>query len=101
MPEMPAPWYTGTYTPAQRAMVAGFILHFRRGFLDASASAGAPAADQIPPWRDETRRYYRDAESVTRFLLYWIGYPVARDQMWEPFNDAYFPGAGPIGGIAP
>lgn len=85
--------------------MAGFILHFRRGFLQAAESSGVAAAQQIPEWSAETVRYYQDAEAVTRFLLYWIGYPVAKGQMWSPFYDAVYPPVGfswltPQGGVS-
>lgn len=90
----PAPLYTGDFTAEERAMVAGFLLHFRRGFLQAADSVVSPGTAAIPGWSGSTRLYFEHAESVTRFLLYWIGYPVKKGLMWEPFYDAVYPPVG-------
>lgn len=89
-----APLYTGDFSDDERSLIAGFILHFRRGILQAAESVGAEAAQQLPEWSARSQAYFANAESVTRFLLYEIGYPVQKGQMWSPFYDAVYPSTG-------
>ncbi len=72
------------YNDTQKAYIAGFLLHYRDGILEALRSVNDPVTDQIPNWAELMRRYYQDAESVTRFLLHWTGYDVQKNEGWSP-----------------
>lgn len=83
------PQYQLNPTPQERSLIAGFLLHFRAGFLQAEATMSDPKAARFTTWADPVRLYYSHAESVSRYLLDKIGYPVERGQMREDFIDAF------------
>jgi len=82
---LPVPPYP--YDDETRAIIAGYLLHHRAGTLDALRSVGHPIAGQTEGWAEGNYHYYQAAESYSRFLLYWLGYPVQRNQMYEPPAD--------------
>jgi hypothetical protein len=75
------------YTPAQAALIAGFLIHHRAGLLTAMQTLGEPEADSAPAWADPVRAYWTNAEQYSRFLLWAIGYPVGRDVNYVPPED--------------
>lgn len=84
-----APVIQDVYTDGQRAYIAGFLIWYRAGMLKALESVSSDAARAIPGWQRQQIRYYQDAESVTRYLLYECGYPVAKDENWDPDYGGY------------
>lgn len=86
-----APVYTGVFNRHQRAMIAGFLLHHRAQVLSALQSLSDPATLAIPEWAGPTRAYYEAAEAYSRKLLWEIGYPVDKNQMYGELLDAYNP----------
>lgn len=83
MPQL-APVVKDQYTDEERAVIAGYLLRQRAGTLQALASSDRYATldNGYAPVRQQ--RYYRDAESYSRFLLYWIGYEVQKGQLYNP-----------------
>lgn len=78
------------WTAEDYRVIAGFLLYFRAAILQAKASVNDPAFD-VPVLKPENiRDYYDDAESVTRWLLSYTPYPVAKGQLWNP-NSQYYP----------
>lgn len=71
-------------TGRDRALVAGYILHYREMILSALEFGALADPTLLPEWLNPTMDYYQRAEEVTRWLLWWTGYRVARDQMWDP-----------------
>lgn len=81
MPQF-APVVKQTYTDEERAIIAGYLLRQRAGTLEALASAKVSVTLYEVDYSINQRRYYRDAESYSRFLLYWIGYETPKDQLY-------------------
>lgn len=72
------------YTDEQRSLIAGFLLHFREGTLKALASLGSVKAGITSGMAEAEYRYYVHAEAYSRQLLFYVGYPVAKDEMYAP-----------------
>jgi hypothetical protein len=72
-----------TYTPAERAIIAGYLIRMRGGTLRALASVGSATQGETSGWAEGNQRYYRDAERYSRYLLYWAGYIVAKGENYE------------------
>lgn len=72
------------YTGDERALIAGYILHMREGILKAADSTGSPPAGSTLDWGEGSYNYWENAEAVTRWLLYWIGYPVRKGKLYVP-----------------
>jgi len=81
---LPPPTIPDTYTDAERALIAGYLLHHRAGTLQALSSCSSIPAEIDGGSMATCGRYYRDAEAYSRFLLYWIGYPVGKGRMYAP-----------------
>ena len=64
------------------ALVAGYILHFREGIVLGGQffDLGDPTIN--PAWTGPERRWFEIAEQVTRYLLWWTGYRVAKGELW-------------------
>lgn len=90
-PSLVPPVWTGQLNQQQRALIAGFLLHSRQGILDALTTMHDPIVDQIIEWSGPTRQYYVAAEAYSRYLLWLIGYPVQRNQMYEEMSYEWFP----------
>lgn len=69
-----------TYTDRERAVIAGYLIRKRVGTLQALRSARSIKPDTTDGWAEGSVQYYQDAEAYSRFLLYWIGYQVGKDQ---------------------
>jgi hypothetical protein len=78
----PPPLMPEVYTDYERALIAGYLLRMRHGTLQAKGSVGSPPAGSTEGWAEGNFLYYKDAERYSRFLLWWIGYPVGKDQMY-------------------
>lgn len=73
------------YTDESRAEIAGYLLQMRAGILKAGNSVERGIQLEIDIRGDKELVYWRNAEAVTRWLLYWIGYEVHRGKMYgEP-----------------
>jgi len=83
-PKLPEGPLVSAYQPDERALIAGYLLHQRAGTLKALESYGSIPADTTELLAERGYDYYLRAESYSRFLLYWIGYPVQRNQMYVP-----------------
>lgn len=78
--------------------IGGFLLYFRAGILRALQSSNDPTYDQIPVTAAGQRRYFRDAEALTRWLLSFTPYPVEKDELWKPGTQYYPKWTGTDGG---
>lgn len=85
------PIFDRNYTTRDKAVIAGFLLHFREGYLRALESVSGPEADQIPSWKARQTQYYQDAESITRYLLCEVGYPVEKGDVWTGGDSVHYP----------
>lgn len=83
MPDLP-PIHDGPYNDAERALIASYLLHQRAGTLAALGSSSKAPAGSTEGWGEGNVNYYKHAEAYSRFLLYWIGYPVQKNQMYIP-----------------
>jgi len=83
------------YTVDQYRYIAGFLLRQRAGILQALESVTSGPASMIPLWQSPQARYYRDAESLTRYLLWVCGYGVEKNQMYTQEVQYVDPGFGP------
>jgi hypothetical protein len=81
MPNLP-PTQMPPYTDAERALIASYLLQKRVGLLQALRSVEHAPPQSTDGWGEGNQRYYRDAEAYSRFLLWWIGYPVNKNQMY-------------------
>ena len=70
-------------------VIAGFLLYFRAGILRALDTSNDPAYDAIPVTAAGQRRYFQDAEAVTRWLLSFTPYPVKAGELWD--GETYVP----------
>ena len=70
------------YTDDERAVIAGYLLAQRAGTLQALSSSELGAVITTDIGQEEQRRYYQVCEAYSRFLLYWIGYEVNKNQMY-------------------
>ena len=70
------------YTDAERAVIAGYLLRQREGTLKALASSERGAQITTDIGQENQRRYYQICEAYSRFLLWWIGYPVMKNEMY-------------------
>jgi hypothetical protein len=80
------PWISATYSDEEAAIIAGYLIRMREGTLQALQSG--EYADQLTPDIPDItgKEYYRHAEAYSRWLLYWIGYPVAKNEQWSAAN---------------
>lgn len=76
------PFVPPSYTPYERALIAGYLLARRAGVLHGVQTMSSDIVDQIPHWSGPVRDYYAAAEAYSRYELYYIGYAVGKDQMW-------------------
>lgn len=81
MPNLP-PIEIGPYSDQERALIASYLLHQRAGTIAALRSVQAGLPHDTLGWSEGGSQYYTHAEAYSRFLLYWIGYPVAKNQMY-------------------
>jgi|SRR5579864_317636 len=101
---MLTPVVASDYSEDDWRVIAGFLLYFRAGILRALESTNNEAYSQIPRVAAGQRRYYEDAESVTRWLLSFTPYPVKKDALWD--GQAYVPRprlgdpGRPVGGVS-
>lgn len=91
MPEPLPPLYDGDFTPEQRALIAGFLLHWRRSFLVTQEQLSGTLSEDASAWLDGMRSYLHYSESVTRFLLGRLGYKVQKGEPVPEFEDVYDP----------
>lgn len=66
------------YTDLERALIAGYLVRKRTGTIKALRAVGSAKRESTEGWAEGSFRYYADAERYSRFLLYYIGYPVAK-----------------------
>lgn len=78
MPDNLLPIIKDSYTDAERALIAGYLVRKRSGAIKALRSVGSIIRESTEGWAEGSFRYYRDAERYSRYLLFWIGYPVER-----------------------
>ncbi len=83
MPQRPPVYWPQPLTDEDRALIAGYLLHHREGTLEALSSLGSVVSGLNAGQFDIMYRYYRSAEAYSRFLLYWVGYPVEKGKMYE------------------
>lgn len=86
MPDQQPPFYVPPVGPRDAALIAGFLLHFRWAVLEALYSMSDPSMEKLPEWSDPLRQYWVDAERYSRYLLWAIGYPVAKNDTWPGFE---------------
>lgn len=85
MPNLaPVVKYSTAYTDEERAIIAGYLLRQRQGTLDALASSVRGAEITTDIGQENQRRYYQICEAYSRFLLFWAGYQVEKNQMYAP-----------------
>ena len=71
------------YTDEQRQLIASYLLHMRAGTLSALSSSSRKIEIDSAIGVGRERQYYTNAESYSRFLLYWVGYQVRKNGMYE------------------
>lgn len=72
------------YTDEERAIAAGVMIWWRKGILQALASATREMEIATDEGRENMRRYYQNLERGNRFVLYWLGYETFRNRMYAP-----------------
>lgn len=80
----PPPIWDGRPTDEIRSWIAGYLVHHREGTLKALDSYRQVLPRNPPEFIEPYLKYYQDAEAYSRFLLYWLGYPVAKDSNYVP-----------------
>lgn len=96
-PPLQDPFYRPPLTSRDAALVAGFLLHYRTQILNALWTFGQPAVEQIPEWAQGMRGYWQDAERYNRYLLWVVGYPVAKGETWPGWEYLDPTSVGPPG----
>jgi hypothetical protein len=86
---MLTPVVASDYSEEDWRVIAGFLLYYRAGILRALTSSNDAAYDATPVAAAGQRRYFRDAESITRWLLSFTPYPVQKNELWD--GETYIP----------
>lgn len=82
------PTFSGVLSDAERALVAGFILHERGQILRGLAAAQDPSARKVEWWSGAMEAHFSSWEACTRLMLWTLGYKVEKDQQYPEFQDA-------------
>jgi hypothetical protein len=69
-------------TGRDAALVAGFLLHFRQGVLNALETGELWDPTLFPEWQVPVLDFYKAGEQWTRYLLWQTGYRVAKGEQW-------------------
>lgn len=81
------PTYSGSLSDAERALVAGYVLHVRGQILRGLEVAREPALSPQAWWTSGMEIHFSSWEACTRYLLWLLGYPVIKDQQYPEFSD--------------
>jgi hypothetical protein len=85
---LPSPIYSGLLSDAEKALVAGFLLHERGQVLRGLAAARDDSFVKPSWWTNGMERYFSAGEKWTRLMLWKLGYHVEVDQQYPEFSDA-------------
>lgn len=82
------PVYSGLLSEAERALIAGFLLHERGQILRGLEAARSDPAKMPAWWSVPTGEWFKAGESWTRLFLWTLGYKVQKDKQYPEFEDA-------------
>ena len=85
------PLYDGDFSPEQKALIAGFLLHWRNTFMAGEVEVSSLAPGTATEWSIGMLKWFRSANAVTRMLLHRLGYEVEKDETYPGFSDEYDP----------
>ncbi len=71
------------YSDEERAIIAGYLLQMRQGVLRALSSSARYVEITTDYGAMKQLAFYQIEEQYSRFLLYWIGYPVEKGNMYH------------------
>lgn len=69
-----------SYSDAERALIAGYLVRKRTGTLKAVESTGSVTQGTTEGWGEGAFRYWKDCERYSRYLLFYVGYPVLKNK---------------------